>query len=702
MSIRIFRKAIGLLIVDIVIIIGIFVLQFRTDSSIIEKIGNLQFTFAKSEDQNKVISFKNKLNISYNGINFYCDDQHPAIYMDLESSSTRPASFVNYEKLDDFSYKLEFAHGISLVFELASEDPDASLAIIGDMPPDVAGFALPYNYSANMKLQKDDSSRAIVNGRKKSWEVSAHSLSAGYFGFSAGDYVATYTVHNETQKFTFDSIVELAIANSDLFNKNITAFKNNLIAAFKANNSESNLTEQIVVSYIAAQAEAGNFVAAVDEIPQSIKRSRQRTYLSAPYLNTLEEMNVVLEKTIKEQEKKITEAANTNSLDIFTVNDIAGFMCIHSNPEVVRKLLQSTAYTDISSLTIAQATGILKVFVELSACDKEYAKCLLPALDNCVQKITSACSYDGTVMTISENDTFLSVIQAIETGIALLRYGEQVNNQTLQKAGYVLVNSYLTESASFDLRTLSNLYPIVSYNNWYYPHFEKIADVSGHIIWAWTCAKSIKADTAERNALTLKIDFPENFTHYVIVKGIPAFKTIYIYNMAFRTDPRFETYNSSGYVYKQNSQTLLLKSRHKSNIETIRFEADGFVDYSAHPALESSSSSESARRESVVVPVTVVAEEKPDAAEGSGNAAGAAGDGSNSNNNSNAADSTEGSATGAGNAETGAEGAENAPEGEASDETRLEAEVPESNENASNEEQTANGKKKPKRNKNKN
>ena len=40
--------------------------------------------------------------------------------------------------------------------------------------------------------------------------------------------------------------------------------------------------------------------------------------------------------------------------------------------------------------------------------------------------------------------------------------------------------------------------------------------------------------------------------------------------MAFRTDPRFETYNSSGYVYKADSQSLLLKSRHKTQIEKIR------------------------------------------------------------------------------------------------------------------------------------
>ena len=91
-------------------------------------------------------------------------------------------------------------------------------------------------------------------------------------------------------------------------------------------------------------------------------------------------------------------------------------------------------------------------------------------------------------------------------------------------------------------------------------------------MWAWTCARTISYDKESDDILNLTIDFPEGYTHYVIIKGLPHFSTIYIYDMAFRTDPRFETYNSSGYVYRQQSKTLLLKSRHKTRKENIRFD----------------------------------------------------------------------------------------------------------------------------------
>lgn len=74
----------------------------------------------------------------------------------------------------------------------------------------------------------------------------------------------------------------------------------------------------------------------------------------------------------------------------------------------------------------------------------------------------------------------------------------------------------------------------------------------------------------KKGVVTISIDFPLSQTHYVILNGIEQFRTIYIYDMAFRTDPRFETYNSSGYVYQAATETALLKSRHRSKLERIR------------------------------------------------------------------------------------------------------------------------------------
>ena len=103
MNIRIIRKAISLLIVDVIIIIGIFVLQFRTDSSIIEKIGNLQLTFSQTEDAEKGMIPQNKFRLTYNGINFYFDNQNPVTAVKSDETKS-PLTLVSWQKNDYLSY----------------------------------------------------------------------------------------------------------------------------------------------------------------------------------------------------------------------------------------------------------------------------------------------------------------------------------------------------------------------------------------------------------------------------------------------------------------------------------------------------------------------------------------------------------------------------------------------------------------------
>ncbi len=567
MNFRILKKALGLLIVDIVIIIGIFVLQFRTDSTIIKKIGNLQITLEALDQQEGVITYKNKARISYNGINFFFDEQNPAsVKKDSTDSVVELKSVVQTEEL---SITLNFSENVKVTFEIASADPSSSLAIITDLPDGISDFSMPYSYSSNMSVQKVEKDSIVFGGKRNAWELSGHSVRAGYFDFTPRNYLATYSIYDANQKFTFDDIVNEPIANAAEFNKTVAQLKRNLISTFEANNVETNITEQVAVSYVAAQAETGNFTRAVEMVPDSIKKSRQRTYLSAPYFNTLEDMNVNLEKAMKDYERRIADSADKGSFDLFTVHKIADFIYLNQQQSFVTKLLNKAASADPETLTIAQISGMLQVYADLMQLSPSYAALLEPVLEPGIERITDACKFEGNILTISENDTFLSVNQAVETGIALLRYGKATDNETCEKAGYAIVNSYLSESSSFDLRTLSNLYPVVAFDNPFYPHFEKIDEKDDKVVWAWTCAKSIKlARSVEEYNFT--IDFPEGDTHYVILKGIPVFNLIYIYDMSFRTDPRFETYNSSGYVYKRPSETLLLKSRHKTEYEKVR------------------------------------------------------------------------------------------------------------------------------------
>ena len=91
----------------------------------------------------------------------------------------------------------------------------------------------------------------------------------------------------------------------------------------------------------------------------------------------------------------------------------------------------------------------------------------------------------------------------------------------------------------------------------------------GNNIWAMTAAEKVSA-SMRNNMLEISVSFPAGESHYMILRGIRSFSRIQLYNIDYRSDPQFERYDSSGWVYNVQEQTLLVKMRHRAGEESIR------------------------------------------------------------------------------------------------------------------------------------
>ena len=90
---KIFRRAIILLAVYSIVIIGIFVLQFKNDSIISEKLGTLHIVLLESAADDNSVSLKNKFTVSFNGITFSGNDEKSVRMM--TGNSSRAVSLVS-------------------------------------------------------------------------------------------------------------------------------------------------------------------------------------------------------------------------------------------------------------------------------------------------------------------------------------------------------------------------------------------------------------------------------------------------------------------------------------------------------------------------------------------------------------------------------------------------------------------------------
>lgn len=562
------RKSFTLLVIYAVLIIGIFVLQFKNDSIISEKIGSLHITLLESVSEDNNISLKNKFNISFNGLSFSANDDNPlkAVIDNVE----RPVSLKTWKKLSPLSCELDFTNDIRIIYSISDEGPHAYLSTEAKLPFNVSKITVPYGFGVGTTVTEQSDNKIKVSSKKNAWELSAPKINRDGIVLTHRENLISYAFHDKTRSFSFDDALQIDTASETVYINNIENLKTNLINAFGQVQQDATVAEQEAVSYVAAMAEKGNFNEALDVVPQSFKRSALRTFLSAPYFDTLARINEPLQAQLKTYGEMIVRANESSYFDVFNVRFIADYMCMHPGSESVRSLLARVAQADVSECSVQQVTGILNVYNELEAKNPELANILAPVAIRCVEKIQSSTALDEHSVTIAEKGTFLSVIQAVQAGDAVYRYGSIIKNPGYMAGGRLIINSYLKDSASFDLRTLGELYPVVVHNNTFYPHFEVLSFNNGKAVWAWTCASNISYQNDNQGTITLNIDFPLSYTHYLIINGIDQFQQIYIYDMAFRTDYRFETYNSSGYVYQNDFKSLLLKSRHKSQVEQIR------------------------------------------------------------------------------------------------------------------------------------
>ena len=88
-------------------------------------------------------------------------------------------------------------------------------------------------------------------------------------------------------------------------------------------------------------------------------------------------------------------------------------------------------------------------------------------------------------------------------------------------------------------------------------------------MWVYGSAQNISVIDHHTGYVRFAVEGVRDGAEYMVIRNVKRLKTIIIYGLEYRSDNRFETYNSSGYVYNEATATLYLKLKHKQDIEEI-------------------------------------------------------------------------------------------------------------------------------------
>ncbi len=575
------RKLLGFSFLYLLILFGIFALQFRSDSVLSKSFGALRLILTETKDVDNNPVLKNAFQVSFNGLTFYSDSVNPVLAG--TEFIKEPLVLQSWEQISAQGVRLTFTNGSYLEFRGSDITLNEETSLLATLPfsvryfvtesdTEVSQVTIPFKMSSFMSAEHLESERLgledyLVTAKGEQFLMTAATIETRQItinlqddGFLCHEYVLEH-------EFTFDEIIHYSMAQKSAYDavvKQVTT----AVGALLQQNVPDGISEKAIVSAVAEMGRNGQYTQGVNAVSSSFRNATsRRSFLSAPYFNSLVAMNRTLTMQLDNITNLMTYSLNNNNINIFGLDFFDSYLKL-TPFSATKQILQLPAKENIEINSVNQAGGILNAWYTLQSVNPEGAALLEQAIPKCIDYLRSiSVVSDDMLLLYPQDGVKAGVIDAVKTGVSLMRYGEYQNNATLTATGRLITVSALNSASALDYDTYGTIYPLLVTNNTWYPHVEILSSTPDEVIWAWTCAKKLEL-TKTADETLIAAQFPVGATHYMIVNGIPPFQGIEIYGLKFRTDPRFETYNSSGYVHSGN--TLFLKYHQRSETETIR------------------------------------------------------------------------------------------------------------------------------------
>ncbi|MGP1587134.1 MAG: hypothetical protein ACTTHG_02185 [Treponemataceae bacterium] len=558
------QKLFGLILLYAFIIVGIFALQFRNQSIFTKNYYQLRLTLSQNKHENQdLIQYEDTFFVVYKGMTIYSDKNNKP-YLLSNSGEKTFLTFESYTENSNKEFTLYFSDKVSVLCHLSGKNND-NLYITANIPSS-SSLYMPYKISKSYTITDSSAKMMILKSNNKFASIQAPEIQEKQMLFSSAKNTISYESFEPVAKFAFESIANHPLASSELLNENINTIS--LICETEFDPAQD-FNEQAANAYMAEMTAKSRYIDAMEKIPESYKKDSRRTFITAPYFNNLVQMNSSMEMQIGNLEYKANYSIEKQNLSIFETDNLADFLMTQNASFVSKVCSIPSAITEFLP-TVLQASGIIQVYTNLTLQNNKNANLLAAFIPKCIETVEKSIVLENDKLFITQNKEKPGAITQVSIGNIMYRYGKISGNENLKSAGIMLVNSNIPQKKHLTLNTAAELYSILKKDNAFLPHFKLIKYSDSKPVWAWTSAQSVKYDKDEYGTILISTKFPAGAVHYMILKNIEPFSKIEIYGIKFRTDPRFESYNSSGYVYLAETKTLLLKYRHKSEIEDIR------------------------------------------------------------------------------------------------------------------------------------
>jgi hypothetical protein len=360
----------------------------------------------------------------------------------------------------------------------------------------------------------------------------------------------------------------------------------------------SRVDEDMVIAYEGEALQRGAYRTALNAVPRTFLSAPGRSYESSVYLGDIGNAYRGLQAADGGTLARITGTLERESPDFLLESHVIEFLGVRGRENLIDQVIALIRNMDSASLVLEQIPGLLEIQVDLGFYRPQSfgAASLSPLFDGltaqaefilseCLRRIPPMEHYPiGLVLAVKDGRADLE--RNIRLGKALADWGEFTGRETWAALGRSIVLSALSledregqvistlnldegssagESPAYI--SAAKIYRLLGLGD-YAPRAVALSPAfSG--LWAWTASPDIHI-IREGQIFDIAVGFPAGESHYLFIRGIEAFYRLQFYGMDWRTDPNFERYDSSGWVYYAQDRTLVLKVKHRAGVEHIR------------------------------------------------------------------------------------------------------------------------------------
>ncbi|MCL2243327.1 MAG: hypothetical protein FWC03_07980 [Treponema sp.] len=459
--------------------------------------------------------------------------------------------------------------GVTLDFNSLDSLNYFGLNINADFPEEISEVSIPIAPYRSSLIRGNDQLGIQYNNVRYYFTGSSNELENARLILSNTNAFVSYGSREEKQDSFNPANYTVARSGDNDYENAISAWVD--LSYARWNQNASLLQNELeIAAFLAESLRRGSYTASVAAIPRDFISSSRHGYRSSGYLGGMTTAYRVFNAAEQDKINLITRLTRERSLDILKEEKVLDYLLIRNNTSLSNNVLESINNISPEQIALEHCPGILEIYNDIKRWRIPVinsAELLYESLIEQIILLVSENLYrdaDNDLVYVHNDEHSGYVITPeynLRLGKAIINWAELVRNTEWRAIGRSLVLSSLVNNSVGN----GNLYNMVNTGN-YYP---KAMSLTDNGMWTWTVSSSVRVSNTGGN-MNLEISFPQNMSHFLIIRGLPPFLRIQIHGQDWRTDSQFERYDSSGWVYYSQDQTLILKMRHRTTVESVR------------------------------------------------------------------------------------------------------------------------------------